>query len=118
MKAIQFNKVINLKNGLTIPTGALIVMGENYFNVSNILNGLIPSQFGLQTYVNAAAYAAGKEAVNPNSITEFTPLVSTAVSLADYTAKGADNIAAQAVKQALIDQGTGAGKIDIIDILI
>lgn len=113
MKVIKLLKTLTLDSGIVLPSGAILAPTEAYYNVNGSTADGIPSQFGVSVYLDAASYTAKKRPVQ--GATEVPPLVQTFVSLADYTTKDGDTLAAQAVKSFLVPTFT-ASKLDIINI--
>lgn len=116
MKVIQLSKALTLKTGLIIPSGCIVAPLQTYFDITKLNKGNIPAQFGIAVYIDQNAYTNKLQPVSPNDITDFQSLANVSVLMTDYVNKGADNIAAQAVKQFLIDSGIASGKITIIDL--
>lgn len=116
MKVIQLNKSLTLRTGLSVPAGCIIAPLSTWFNVTGLNNGSFPAQFGIAVFVDQNAYTNKLQPLNPNDISDFPDIFRPSILLSDYVTKGADNIAAQAVKHALIDLGIAAGKINIIDL--
>jgi hypothetical protein len=98
MKAIQINAVVNLTNGLQIPSGAVNVISEGLAQVFAQKDGLIPAQIVSNVYVNKDSYESGKAPVDGNSIADFqTALYNLNLSVANYETQTAQDLLVNAV---------------------
>lgn len=98
MKAIQINAIVNLTNGLAIPSGAVNVISEGLAQVFTQKDGLIPAQIVSYVYVNKASYEDGKYPVDGNSIADFqTALYNLNLSVANYETQTAQDLLVNAV---------------------
>ena len=68
MKAIQINAVVNLTNGLQIPSGSICVISEGLAQVFNEKDGLIPAQIVSNVYTSKNYYELGYAPIDGNSI--------------------------------------------------
>jgi hypothetical protein len=102
MKAIQINAVINLTNGLQIPSGAVNVISEGLAQVFAQKDGLIPAQIVSSVYVNKDSYESGKAPVDGNSIADFqTALYNLNLSVTNYETQTAQDLLLNAVVEYL-----------------
>lgn len=102
MKAIQINSVVNLNNGLQIPSGTVCVISEGLAQVFQTKDGFIPSQIVSQVYTSKANYESGKAAVDGNSITDFDPaMYGLQLEVINYETETAENLLVNAVLAAL-----------------
>jgi hypothetical protein len=102
MKAIRINAVVNLTNGLAIPSGAVSVIAEGLAQVFAQKDGLIPAQIVSQVYTSVANYESGKAPVDGNSISDFNPaMYGLNLSVVDYQTQTAENLLVEAVYNAL-----------------
>lgn len=98
MKAIQINTIVNLTNGLAIPSGGVNVISEGLAQVFAQKDGLIPAQIVSLVYVNKASYEEGKAPVDGNSIADFqTALYNLNLSVENYATKTAEDLLVTAV---------------------
>ena len=98
MKAIQINAIVNLTNGLQIPSGAVNVISEGLAQVFAQKDGLIPAQIVSNVYVNKDSYESGKAPVDGNSIADFqTALYNLNLSVANYETQTAKDLLVNAV---------------------
>ena len=102
MKAIQINAVVNLNNGLQIPSGAVAVIAEGLAQVFNQKDGLIPAQIVSSVYTSKSNYESGLAPVDGNSIADFNPaMYGLKLSVANYETETAENLLVEAVYDAL-----------------
>jgi len=102
MKAIQINAVVNLTNGLQIPSGSLCVISEGLAQVFAQKDGLIPAQIVSSVYTSEANYEAGLAPVDGNSISDFNPaMYNLSLSVVAYQTETAENLLVEAVYDAL-----------------
>jgi hypothetical protein len=102
MKAIQINAVVNLTNGLQIPSGSVAVISEGLAQVFAQKDGLIPAQIVSNVYVSKANYEDGKAPVDGNSIVDFNPaMYNLSLSVVAYQTETAENLLVEAVYDAL-----------------
>jgi hypothetical protein len=93
MKAIQINTIVNLTNGLAIPSGGVNVISEGLAQVFAQKEGLIPAQIVSNVYVNQASYEDGKAPVDGNSIADFqTALYNLNLSVTNYETQTAQDL--------------------------
>jgi hypothetical protein len=98
MKAIQINAIVNLTNGLAIPSGGVNVISEGLAQVFAQKDGLIPAQIVSNVYVNKASYEDSKAPVDGNSIADFqTALYNLNLSVANYETQTAQDLLVNAV---------------------
>jgi hypothetical protein len=102
MKAIQINSLVNLNNGLQIPSGSVCVIAEGLAQVFNQKDGFIPAQIVSQVYTSKVNYEAGKAPMDSNSISDFNPaMYNLKLSVDNYKSETAENLLVQAVYDAL-----------------
>jgi hypothetical protein len=102
MKAIQINAVVNLNNGLQIPSGSVAVISEGLAQVFAQKDGLIPAQIVSNIYTSKANYETGKAPVDGNSIADFNPaMYGLQLSVVAYQTETAENLLVEAVYDAL-----------------
>ena len=93
MKAIQINTIVNLTNGLQIPSGSVVVICEGLAQVFAQKDGLIPAQIVSNVYVNKSTYEEGKTPIDGNSIADFqTALYNLNLSVANYETQTAQDL--------------------------
>ena len=115
MKAIQINAVVNLNNGLAIPSGSVAVISEGLAQVFAQKDGLIPAQIVSNVYVNKANYEEGKAPVDGNSIADFNPaMYNLQLSVVAYETETAENLLVEAVYDAL--NAVYPAQCEIIDV--
>jgi len=115
MKAIQINAVVNLNNGLQIPSGSVAVISEGLAQVFAQKDGLIPAQIVSNVYVNKANYEEGKAPVDGNSIADFNPaMYNLQLSVVAYQTETAENLLVEAVYDAL--NAVYPAQCEIIDV--
>lgn len=102
MKAIQINAVVNLNNGLQIPSGSVAVIGEGLAQVFAQKDGFIPAQIVSNVYTSKNNYETGKAPVEGSSIADFNPaMYNLQLSVANYETETAENLLVEAVYDAL-----------------
>lgn len=117
MKAIQINAIVNLTNGLAIPSGSVVVISEGLAQVFAQKDGLIPAQIVNYVYINKASYEDGKYPVDGNSIADFqTALYNLNLSLTNYETQTAQDLLVNAVFEYLATVYT-AENLEIIDVV-
>ena len=115
MKAIQINAIVNLTNGLQIPSGSVAVISEGLAQVFNQKNGLIPAQIVSSIYTSKANYEAGLAPVDGNSIADFNPaMYNLTLSVVAYQTETAENLLVEAVYDAL--NAVYPAQCEIIDV--
>ena len=115
MKAIQINAIVNLTNGLAIPSGAVCVISEGLAQVFAQKDGLIPAQIVSNVYTSKANYEAGKYPVDGNSIADFNPaMYNLQLSVVAYETETAENLLVEAVYDAL--NAVYPAQCEIIDV--
>lgn len=116
MKAIQINAIVNLTNGLAIPSGAVCVISEGLAQVFAQKDGLIPAQIVNTVYVNKSSYESGLAPVDGNSIADFqTALYNLNLTVANYETQTAENLLVSAVYDYL-STIYAANDLEIIDV--
>ena len=116
MKAIQINAIVNLTNGLQIPSGSVAVISEGLAQVFAQKNGLIPAQIVSNVYVSKANYEDGKAPVDGNSIVDFNPaMYNLSLSVVAYQTETAENLLVEAVYDAL--NAVYPAQCEIIDVI-
>lgn len=109
---IKINSEVNLKSGLAIPSGSVVVIAEGYAEVARQQDGLIPSQVATLLFANEQAVVAGKSPVQ--GIADFNPVFQNLkLSVADYATKPAQTLLVDAVYNALAAV-YGASNIEVI----
>ena len=117
MKAIQINTIVNLTNGLAIPSGGVNVISEGLAQVFAQKDGLIPAQIVSNVYVNKANYEDGKAPVDGNSIADFqTALYNLNLSVTSYETQTAEDLLVTAVYDYLATIYTNQGELEIIEV--
>lgn len=102
MKAIQINAVVNLTNGLQIPSGSICVISEGLAQVFNEKDGLIPAQIVSNVYTSKNYYELGYAPIDGNSIADFNPaMYNLSLSVTAYETETAENLLVEAVYDAL-----------------
>ena len=115
MKAIQINAVVNLNNGLQIPSGSVAVIGEGLAQVFAQKDGFIPAQIVSSIYTSKDNYETGKAPVDGNSIADFNPaMYNLKLSVVDYATVTAETLLVEAVYNAL--DAVYPGNCVIIDV--
>ena len=115
MKAIQIKAVVNLTNGLQIPSGSVAVISEGLAQVFNQKDGLIPAQIVSSIYTSKANYEAGLAPVDGNSISDFNPaMYNLKLSVVDYQTVTAETLLVEAVYNSL--DAVYPGNCVIIDV--
>jgi hypothetical protein len=98
MKAIQINTIVNLTNGLAIPSGGLNVINVGLAQLFATKNGSIPAQIVSNVYVNKSTYEEGKAPVDGNSIADFqTGLYNLNLNVTSYETLTAQDLLVTAV---------------------
>lgn len=116
MKAIQINAIVNLTNGLQIPSGSVAVISEGLAQVFAQKNGLIPAQIVSNVYVSKANYEEGKAPIDGNSIVDFNPaMYNLSLSVVAYETETAENLLVEAVYDAL--NAVYPAQCEIIDVI-
>jgi len=117
MKAIQINAIVNLTNGLAIPSGAVCVISEGLAQVFAQKDGIIPAQIVSSVYVNKSSFEDGKAAVDGNSIADFkTALYDLKLTVANYETQTAQDLLITAVYDYLATIYSAAGDLEIIEV--
>ena len=115
MKAIQINAIVNLTNGLQIPSGSVAVISEGLAQVFNQKDGLIPAQIVSSIYTSKANYEAGLAPVDGNSIADFNPaMYNLSLSVVAYQTETAENLLVEAVYDSL--NAVYPAQCEIIDV--
>ena len=115
MKAIQINAIVNLTNGLAIPSGAVCVISEGLAQVFAQKDGLIPAQIVSNVYTSKANYEAGKAPVDGNSIADFNPaMYNLQLSVVAYETETAENLLVESVYDSL--NAVYPAQCEIIDV--
>lgn len=115
MKAIQINAIVNLTNGLQIPSGSVAVISEGLAQVFNQKDGLIPAQIVSSIYTSKANYEAGLAPVDGNSISDFNPaMYNLSLSVVAYQTETAENLLVEAVYDSL--NAVYPAQCEIIDV--
>ena len=115
MKAIKINAIVNLTNGLQIPSGSVAVISEGLAQVFNQKDGLIPAQIVSSIYTSKANYEAGLAPVDGNSIADFNPaMYNLSLSVVAYQTETAENLLVEAVYDAL--NSVYPAQCEIIDV--
>lgn len=116
MKAISILAVVNLTNGLQIPSGSVAVISEGLAQVFAQKNGLIPAQIVSNVYVSKSNYEEGKAPVDGNSIVDFNPaMYNLSLSVVAYQTETAENLLVEAVYDAL--NAVYPAQCEIIDVI-
>jgi len=101
MKAIKINTSVNLSSGITLPSGAIVVIAEGYTDVKSTKDGFIPSQIATLLFASLEALQSGK--VSINDVADYTPVFSgLQLSIADYQTKTAEQLLVDTVEEQLI----------------
>jgi hypothetical protein len=115
MKAIQINAIVNLTNGLQIPSGSVAVISEGLAQVFATKDGVIPAQIVSSVYTSKDNYETGKAPVDGNSIADFNPaMYNLQLSVVDYQTVTAETLLVEAVYNAL--DAVYPGNCVIIDV--
>ncbi len=113
MKAVEITEKVNLKNGLSITSGSVVVVNEAYANIKNTKNGLIPCQIITQVYASKEIYKSGKMPVE--QIADFNPcFYGLQLSVSDYETISTENLLIEVVRKHL--EILYPGKINIINL--
>ena len=100
MKYIQINTNVNLKSGITLPSGSVVMIAEGYTDIKSAKDGIIPSQIATLLYASLETLQSGK--VNINDIEDFNPIFSELeLSIADYESKTAESLLIDTIENAL-----------------
>ena len=100
MKKIKINTTVNLKSGVSLASGSIVVIAEGYADVKNELDGSIPAQISTLLYASEDALASGKS--NITDVLDFEPTFSSlSLSVEDYKTKTAESLLVDAVYSAL-----------------
>jgi hypothetical protein len=114
MKAIKINTNVNLFSGITLPSGAIVVIAEGYTDVKNQKDGFIPSQIATLLFASLEALQSGK--VSINDVADYTPVFSgLQLSVVDYSTKSAEQLLVDTVEAELIAV-YGAENIEEVEI--
>lgn len=114
MKAIKINTNVNLNSGITLPSGAIVIIAEGYTDVKSTKDGFIPSQIATLLYASLEALQSGK--VSINDVTDYTPVFSNLqLKISDYQTKTAEQLLIDTVESELV-KVYGAEKIEEITI--
>lgn len=77
MKALKINTEVNLKNGMQIPSGAIVLIGQTFANpsVRQTVEGSmkIPCNISSIVYASLSAYQNLSQPIDPISILDFDP---------------------------------------------
>lgn len=113
MKAIEINSKINLTNGLSTISGAIVVISEALINVKSLKGGFISCQVITLVFASLAAYNGGKS--NIDQIQDFDPsFMGVKISVNDYEKVPTQDFLISVVQTAL--ELIYPGKISIIDL--
>lgn len=63
MKAVKINADVNLTNGLTVPSGSILVIAEAYTDNKSQKDDTIPTQVATLLYQNEQAIIDGKVSI-------------------------------------------------------
>jgi len=107
MKIIKINHTLNLKSGIEIPSGAVVVLNEVYiksaqrtFNQDN--NAVIEAQCATIAYASQEALTNGK--TNLEGIEDFEPVFNKLFLLeSEYATLDCEDLMIQAVKTKLAE---------------
>ena len=100
MKYIQINANVNLKSGITLPSGSVVMIAEGYTDIKSAKDGFIPSQIATLLYASLEALQSGK--VNINEVEDFNPVFSgLQLSISDYETKTAESLLVDTIETAL-----------------
>ena len=105
MKALQINAEVNLTSGLTIPSGAVVIILEGYADIKNqkLTDGeyLIPAQISTAVWASKDSYESGKS--NVTGIADFNPVFSSLeMTYTAYSTETAEQLLINTVEDALI----------------
>ena len=115
MKAIQINAIVNLTNGLQIPSGSVAVISEGLAQVFATKDGVIPAQIVSSVYTTKENYETGKAPVDGNSIADFHPaMYNLSLSVVEYQTVSAETLLVEAVYNYL--DAVYPGNCVIIDV--
>jgi hypothetical protein len=119
MKALKINTTVNLTNGLTIPSGAIVVIGEGtavpnprkLVTVEGVKK--IPCSVITNVYKSLAAFTAGDTAIT--GIKDFNPaFYGLTLSVEGYATLPTETLQIEVVKQSL--EAVYPGQIEEITI--
>lgn len=113
MKAVKINAVVNLTNGLTVPTGSCLIIAEAYTDNKNQKDLTIPTQVATLLYQSKNAYNNGKTSIS--EIADFNPLMQGSLSVADYETKKTETMLLDFIVLQLTPV-YGAQNLDIINV--
>lgn len=114
MKAIKINTNVNLNSGITLPSGAIVIIAEGYTDIKSQKDGFIPSQIATLLYASLEALQSGK--VSINDVADYTPVFSGLhLSVADYQTKTAEQLLVDTVEAQLVEV-YGAENIEEVEI--
>jgi len=100
MKYIQINSNVNLKSGITLPSGSVVMIAEGYVDIKSTKDGYIPSQIATLLYASLDALQSGK--VNINEVQDFNPVFSgLQLSISDYETKTAESLLVDTIENSL-----------------
>jgi hypothetical protein len=100
MKAIKINTSVNLRSGLSIPLGSVVVIAEGYSVNKDQKNGVIPAQISTLVFASVQALAEGKAPIQ--GIEDFnTTFAGLELTVADYETLAAETLLINAVYSAL-----------------
>lgn len=101
MKILKIKTNVNLQSGITLPSGAVVVISEGYTDIKSAKDGYIPSQIATLVYASYEALTSGK--TNVNDVQDFNPVFSgLQLSVADYQTKTAEQLLIDTVESELI----------------
>jgi hypothetical protein len=114
MKAIKINTSVNLNSGITLPSGAIVIISEGYTDIKSTKDGFIPSQIATLLYASLEALQSGK--VSINDVADYTPVFQNLqLSVIEYQTKTAEQLLIDTVENELI-KVYGAENIEEIDV--
>jgi len=113
LKAIQINAAVNLLSGLTVPSGAIVLIGSPEADLTAIKNDTIPCSISIKVYVSVSEYSSGSDPIA--GISDFsTYLRGLKMPLAEYTTLSAQDLLIGVVKRYL--ETIYTGKTEIISL--
>lgn len=116
MKAISILAIVNLTNGLQIPSGSVCVIAEGLAQVFAQKDGSIPAQIVSAVYTSQSNYESGLAPVDGNSIADFNPaMYNLSLSVTAYQTETAENLLVNAVYDAL--NAVYPNQCEIIDVV-
>lgn len=114
MKAIKINTNVNLNSGITLPSGAIVIISEGYTDIKSQKDGFIPSQIATLLYASLEALQSGK--VSINDVADYSPVFQNLqLSVLDYQTKTAEQLLVDTVESELI-KVYGAENVEEIDV--